>query len=70
MVGRAYSIIMGLALLTFVGYLFFTESLSRWIIAGTAVLIVLVILVKRRRERREDPIFKRTTEFDFDDWEG
>jgi hypothetical protein len=68
--GKVHAIIVALALFGAVGYLFFTESLTRWIIVGTAVLLVLIVLVRDRLQRKEDPIFKRTTEFDFDDWEG
>jgi protein-S-isoprenylcysteine O-methyltransferase Ste14 len=51
---RIYSIVMGLLLLTVVGYLFFADSITRWIILGTAALIGIIILIHKRMKARQN----------------
>jgi len=66
---KIQAIVVGVSLLGAIGYMFVTENISRWIIVGTAALMLVLLLIRKQLKREEDPIFKRTTEFDFDDWE-
>ncbi len=52
-VSQIYNIAVGLLVLAAVAYLFFVDPLTRWIILGTAALMILIALVHRRWKARK-----------------
>ena len=53
-VSGIYNIVIGIFLLAAVAYLFFVDSITRWIILGTAALIGIIILIHKRTKARQD----------------
>ncbi len=53
-VAGIYNIAICIFLLAAVAYLFFADSITRWIILGTAALIGIIILIHKRMKARQN----------------